>query len=45
VIQQKRGWTMASLTGPVSIRSRRVHSPLTREWGPTARRENSNSRR
>ena len=34
--QQKRGWT-GPLERAVSIRSRRVHSPLLREWGPKAR--------
>jgi hypothetical protein len=34
--QQKRGWT-GPLERAVSIRSRRVRSPLLREWGPKAR--------
>lgn len=41
VVVQKRGWTRRHSQmweRPVSIRPRRVHSPLMREWGPTARR-------
>src|SRR6185437_7548759 len=33
-IQQKNGWTGRPDVGPVSIRCRRVHSPLLRVWGP-----------
>jgi len=37
--QQKRGWTRRSFRQePVSIRRRRVHSPMVLEWGPKARR-------
>ena len=33
--QQKNGWTgRPAEARPVSIRCRRVHSPLLREWGP-----------